>query len=77
MELTKNQIIENFNKNFDHWARQIFLPYEYEITCSSCGYNVIKRKHELSKISRKKLIFINRLKYAEHNLFCSCIDVLT
>ena len=48
MELTENQIIENFIKKFDHWARQIFLPYEYEITCSSCGYNVIKRKHELS-----------------------------
>ena len=36
--------------------QNILLPYEFEYTCFSCGYNVIKRKHELSKIQRKKLI---------------------
>ena len=35
----------------------------------------IKRKHELSKIRFKKINFINRLKYAEHNFFCICVDV--
>ena len=34
-----------------------------------------KRKHELSKIQRKKINFINRLKYAEQKIFCICIDV--
>ena len=40
----------------------------------SCGYKVIERKHELSKIQRKEN-FINRLKYAEQKIFCVCIDV--
>ena len=43
--------------------------------CFSCGFNVIKRKYELSKIQRKKIKFINRLKYAEQKIFCICIDV--
>ena len=34
-----------------------------------------KRKHELSKIQRKKINFINRLKYAEQKIFCICIDL--
>ena len=32
-------------------------------------------KHELSKIQRKKLNFIKRLKYAEVKLFSICVDV--
>ena len=34
-----------------------------------------KRKHELSKIQRKKINFINRLKYAEIKLFSICVDL--
>ena len=34
-----------------------------------------KRKHELSKIQRKKINFINRLKYAEVKTFSICVDV--
>ena len=34
-----------------------------------------KCKHELSKIQRKKINFINRLKYAEQKKFCICIDL--
>ena len=34
-----------------------------------------KRKRELPKIQRKKINFINRLKYAEQKIFCICIDV--
>ena len=41
----------------------------------SCGYNVAKRKHELSKIQRKKKNFINRLKYAEVKYFSISVDV--
>ena len=40
-----------------------------------CNYVVFKRKHELSKIQRKKINFINRLKYAEQKIFCICVDV--
>ena len=53
----------------------MLLPYEYEWTCFSCGFNINKNKHELSKIQRKKINFINRLKYAEQKIFCICIDV--
>ena len=36
---------------------------------------LIKRNHELTKIQGKKINFINRLKYAEHKIFCICIEV--
>ena len=75
MNLSEDQIIEKYAKNCGHCNRNTLLPYEYEYTCLSCGYNVNKRKHELSKIQRKKINFINRLKYAEQKIFCICIDV--
>ena len=75
MELTEDQIIEKYAKNCVHCNRNTLFPYEYEYTCFSCGFNVIKRKNELSKIQRKKINFINRLKYAEQKIFCICIDV--
>ena len=62
-------------KNCGHCKRSTLLPYENEFTCFSCGYNVNKRKHELSEIQRKKNDFLNGLKYAEQKLFCICIDV--
>ena len=34
-----------------------------------------KRKHELSESSKKKINFVNRLQYAEHKIFCICVDV--
>ena len=34
-----------------------------------------QRKHELSKIQRKRINFTNRIKYAELKIFCICIDV--
>ena len=58
-----------------HCNRSTLLLYENEFTCFSCGYNVIKRKHELSKIQRKKRNFINRIKYGELKVFSICIDV--
>ena len=75
MNLSEDQIIENYAKKCGHCNRNTLLPYEYEFTCFSCGFNVNKRKHELSKIQRKKINFINRLKYAEQKIFCICIDV--
>ena len=75
MELTEDQIIEKYAKKCEHCNRNTLLPYEYEFTCLSFGFNVNKRKHELSNIQRKKINFINRLKYAEVKIFCICIDV--
>ena len=75
MELSEDQIIEKYAKNCGHCSRNTLLPYEYEFTCFVCGYNVNKRKHELSKIQRKKFNFINRLKYAEVKIFSICVDV--
>ena len=75
MELTEDEIIQKYAKHCRHCKRNTLLPYEYEWTCFSCGYNVNKRKHELSKIQRKKVNFIIRLKYAEVKIFSICVDV--
>ena len=75
MNLSEDEIIQKYGKNFGRCRRNTLLPYEYEWTCFSCGYNVVKRKHELSQIQRKKINFINRLKYAEQKIFCICIDL--
>ena len=75
MNLSEDEIIQKYAKNCGHCNRNTLLPYEYEFTCFSCGFNVNKRKHELSKIQRKKINFINRLKYAEVKIFSTCVDV--
>ena len=75
MELSEDEIIEKYGKRCGHCNRKTLLPYEYEFTCFSCGFNVNKRKHELSKIQRRKINFINRLKYAEVKIFSICVDV--
>ena len=75
MELTEDQIIEEYGKRCGHCNRNTLFPYEYEFTCFSCGYNVNKRKPELCKIQRKKIEFINRLKYAEFEILSICVDV--
>ena len=75
METTENEIMQKYGKNCGHCNRKNLLPYQFEYTCISCRYNVIKRKHELTKIQRKKTNFINRLKNAEPKMFCICVDV--
>ena len=75
MELTEDEIIQKYGKRCGHCNRNTLLPYEYVFSCFSCGFNINKRKHELSKIQRKKINFINRLKYAEQKIFCICIDL--
>ena len=54
MELTEDESIQKYAKRCGHCNRNAILPYEYEVTCIVCGYNANKRKHELSKIQRKK-----------------------
>ena len=75
MELTEDEIIQKYAKRCGHCNRNTLLPYEYDFTCIVCGYNVNKRKHELSKIQRKKINFINRVKYAEIKIFSICVDL--
>ena len=75
MELTEDEIIQKYGKRCGHYNRNTLLPNEYEFTCFSCGYTVNKRKHELTKIQRRKINFINRLKYAEIKIFSICVDV--
>ena len=75
MELTEDEIVEKYAKQCGHCNRKTLLPYEYEFTCIAYGYNVSKRKHELSKIRRKKVNFINQLKYVEVKIFSICVDV--
>ena len=62
MELTEDEIIEKYAKKCGHCNQNTLLPYDYEFTCVSCGYNVNKRKHELSKIRRKKYKFYKSIK---------------
>ena len=75
MELTEDETTGNFAKKCGLCGQNSRFPYEYVFTCFSCGYNVIKRKHELSKTSWKKINFINRLKYADQKMFCIWKDV--
>ena len=54
MELTDDEIIKNYAKQCRHCNRNTLLPWENDFTCISCGYNIIRQNHELSKIQRKK-----------------------
>ena len=75
MQLSEDEINKNYIKHCGYCNRNTLLPNEYERTCISCGCNVIKRKHELSRIQRKRINLINRLKYAEFKIFCICVEV--
>ena len=75
MELTEDEIIQKYAKRCEHCKRNCLLPYKYEWSCFVCNYVVCKRKNELSKIQRKKINFINRLKYAEVKIFSICVDL--
>ena len=75
MQLSEDENIFLYGKHCGLFNRKTILPYEYELTCFSCGYNVIKRKNELSKKQRRKTNFVIRLKYAELKIFCICVDV--
>ena len=79
MKLTEDEKIQKYGKHCGHCNRNTLLPYEYEFTCFSCGYNVNKRKYELSKIQRKKNKFYKPIKICgSQNIFrmCRCIKNL-
>ena len=60
MELTEGQIIEKYANRCMQSLRITFLPYQHELKGIACGYNVVKRKNELSRVQRKELNFTNR-----------------
>ena len=47
MELTEDEIIQNYARKCLHSYLKTLLPYEDEFTCFSCGYNVNNQKHQL------------------------------
>ena len=55
MKVTEDEIIQKYGKRCRHFLRNTLLPYESKHTCFSCGFNVNKRKNELSKLQRKKI----------------------
>ena len=69
MELSEDEIYEKHGEHCGHCDWNTLLPFECEWTCISCRFNLIKGKPELSKIQRKNINFIVRLKFAEHNFF--------
>ena len=69
MNLSKHETIEKSAEQCGHCKRNTILPYEYEFTCVSCGYNVIKRKQKSPKFKEKKIKFKNRLMYAGQKVF--------
>ena len=52
MKPTEDEILQKYGKQCGHCNRNTLLLYENEWTCFSCGYNVIKRKHELTKTQK-------------------------
>ena len=53
MELTEDEILQKYGKKCGHCNRNTLLPYEYEFTCISCGFNVNTNS---LKFNVKKLI---------------------
>ena len=62
MEPKDDEMFEKYAKGCGHCNRNTLLLYEYEWTRVSSGFNLIKRKHELSKKQRKKNKFNQSIK---------------
>ena len=75
MNSSEDEIFEEYAKKHGHCLQNTLPPTEFEFSRISCGYNIIKKKNELSKIQRKRIIFVKRLKIAEHKMFCICLQV--
>ena len=68
MELAEDEIVKKYAKHCGHCNRNTLLQYEYEFTCISCGFSLLK-KHELSKIQRKKLSIDSNMLNTKHFVF--------
>ena len=38
--------------------RNALLEYEYEFTCSVCGFNILKTKNQFKKFKEKRLLLL-------------------
>ena len=56
MELSEDELITKHAEQSGHCSQNTLLSYDYERTCISCGFNLIKTKHEFSKNQRKKIL---------------------
>ena len=73
MELSENETIEKYGKYCGHCNRNTPLPYEYGFPCLACEYKIIKRKHEISKIQRKKInLLIDESDLNKKNILFFC-----
>ena len=46
MELIEDEIIKKYAKHCGHCNRNNLLPYEYELTCIACGFNVMRNENK-------------------------------
>ena len=53
MSLSEHQKIEKYAKKCGHCSRNNLLPYEYEWTCISSGYNVKNENLNFQKYNEK------------------------
>ena len=74
MELNVNENVHMYAKHCGQCRKNILLPKEVIFICIACGYNIIKREHELTEIQWKKTKIFNRLKYAQQKTSCVCVD---
>ena len=58
MILTDHEKIEKYAKEWKHCIRNAILRSEDEWTCVAWGCNIIKKKNDLTKISKKKNKFL-------------------
>ena len=72
--MADDQIFEKNGKQYSHCLRNTLLPYEFVFARVSCGYNIIKQKHELSKLQRRKNLCID-YNMLNKKTFCICVDV--
>ena len=75
MELTTDEIIEKCAEQCLRYTRNTLSSYKYERTCVACRYNVLGRKIELTKIQRKRVNFLNKIKISERKIKRIGIDV--
>ena len=70
MEINEGEVIESKLKN-------ACISYEKTFCLIKMNYclHIIKKSREITELQRKKIGFINRLKYAQHKILCIYIDL--
>ena len=58
MELTENEIFQNYAEHGKHCLINTLPTHQYEFICIACGYNVCEKKMNLQKIKEKFQILI-------------------